>query len=507
MRNVLLLIQFLFFSFSAYSQNENYLLGKVYTKSTGMGSSSDLSFNNSTTGIMDGNSVINGKEYLVSLGFTYSISGNELQIIYQKGLGTENYLIDKGSDQLQSTHLQGYVDGKWSKIIFNRKKDAGTPGQVEGANYSWNKVPEAKDNIIRIGNQIWMSKNLNVDTFRNGDKIIEATNADHWNKCIQDKIPAWCYYNNDPSNSDKYGKLYNWYALSDPRDIAPKGWRIPTSEDWDELTVKNLGDNGSIYGKPGYYIKSKIGWAQSSSVSGEFGNTSGFSAMPGGYRQINGSFLYETYWALFWMSTKDKNFQEWNKLFSYDSDKAVIVTKFGQDGGLSIRCIAGGKSDTNEETEIKVYKLNDDLEGGKIAYLDPTGKHGLIWTNKLYGEKQREWNYNISKNVCKIDNQTITYDVATQYCNQIGNGWRLPTFNEFTKIYENRTSIGLMWLTTDGYRTFDESIWVSDIERWVSDGQNENINVVFYLTTGKKLLIPKNSAYGTEFRFFAVKPF
>jgi hypothetical protein len=50
-------------------------------------------------------------------------------------------------------------------------------------------------------------------------------------------------------------------------------------------------------------------------------------------------------------------------------------------------------------------------------------------------------------------------------------------------------------------------VWVSDIERWVSDGQNENINVVFYLTTGKKMLIPRNSAYGTEFRFFAVKPF
>jgi uncharacterized protein (TIGR02145 family) len=345
MKNTLFLITILFSSFYAYSQNENYLLGKVYTKSTGMGSTSDLSFNNRTTGVMEGVSDINGREYIVSTGFSYTINGNSLQIIYQKGLGTEDYIIDRTSEQLVSTHLEGYIDGKWSKVIFKRKQGAGTPGQVEGANYSWNKVPEVKDNKIRIGNQIWMSKNLNVDTFRNGDKIIEASNPADWNKCIQDKIPAWCYYDNNTNNSEKYGKLYNWYALTDPRNIAPKGWRIPTNEDWDELTVKNLGDNGSIYGRPAYYIKNRTGWAQSNSVNSEFGNTSGFSAMPGGFRQLNGNFLYETYWGVFWMSTKDKNNDEWNRMFSYESYKFITVTQLGKDGGLSIRCIAGDLSE------------------------------------------------------------------------------------------------------------------------------------------------------------------
>jgi uncharacterized protein (TIGR02145 family) len=507
MKITILIPFFVCLFFNSYSQSENYLLGKVYTKSTGMGSSSDLSFNNRTTGVMEGVSDFNGKEYIVSTGFSYTINGNSLQIIYQKGLGTEDYTIDRSSDQIVSTHLQGYVDGKWSKVIFKRKQGAGTPGQVEGANYSWNKVPDAKDNMVRIGKQIWMTKNLNVDTFQNGDKIKEASNSTEWEQCILNKVPAWCYYDNNPSNSEKYGKLYNWFAVSDSRKLAPKGWRIPSSEDWDELTVKNLGDNGSIYGKPGYFMKNRNGWAQSNSVSGDFGNTSGFSALPGGYRQRNGVYLYETYWALFWMFSKDKNTDEWNRLLSYDSDKASTLTKLGQDAGLSVRCIASNGDEINGDAIIKIYKLNDELDGGKIAYLDPSGKHGLIWTKTIYGEKQTVWNYNVSKNVCKLDNQTITYDYASQYCNRIGSGWRLPTLDEAKKIYENRTSIGLMWLTPNGYKTLDESVWVSDIENWNSDGRNVSINVVFYLTNGTKILIPQNSAYGNEFRFFAVKSF
>jgi hypothetical protein len=121
MKKTLFLIALLFLSFYAYSQKDNYLLGKIYTKSTGMGASSDLSFNNKSTGIMNGISFINGKEYDVSTGFSYKINGNKLQIIYQDGLGTEDYLIDKSSDQLKSTHLEGYVDGKWSKVYYKRK--------------------------------------------------------------------------------------------------------------------------------------------------------------------------------------------------------------------------------------------------------------------------------------------------------------------------------------------------------------------------------------------------
>ena len=109
------------FHLSIGQQSENYLLGKVYTKSTNETISDNLNFNNRTSGVMEGKSTINGKEYIVSANFSYTISGNDLQIIYQNKLGTEKYFINKSTDELLSTHLEGYVNGKWGKIIYKRK--------------------------------------------------------------------------------------------------------------------------------------------------------------------------------------------------------------------------------------------------------------------------------------------------------------------------------------------------------------------------------------------------
>ncbi len=81
---------------------------------------------------------------------------------------------------------------------------------------------------VKIGNQVWTSKNLDVEQFNNGDKIPEAKTNEEWNLANKNKTSAWCYYDNDNKNGMKYGKLYNWYAITDPRGIAPKGWHIPS---------------------------------------------------------------------------------------------------------------------------------------------------------------------------------------------------------------------------------------------------------------------------------------
>lgn len=75
---------------------------------------------------------------------------------------------------------------------------------------------------VKIGDQIWMTQNLDVDKFRNGDPIPEVTKAEECNKTDDEGKPAWCYYNNDPANGKKYGKLYNWHAVNDPRGLAPE---------------------------------------------------------------------------------------------------------------------------------------------------------------------------------------------------------------------------------------------------------------------------------------------
>lgn len=80
---------------------------------------------------------------------------------------------------------------------------------------------------VKIGDQIWMAENLNVEKFRNYETIPEAKTKSEWEEAGENKQPAWCYYDNDPVNGAKYGKLYNWYAVIDPRGLAPSGWHIP----------------------------------------------------------------------------------------------------------------------------------------------------------------------------------------------------------------------------------------------------------------------------------------
>ena len=108
---------------------------------------------------------------------------------------------------------------------------------------------------VEIGQQIWMTHNLNVDTFLNGDKIFKAANSDEWYKAGANKKPAFCYYNFDASYGFLLGKLYNWYAVSDRRGLAPSGWIIPSEKDW-QLSFENYLNDEEGAEK----IKYRYGW-------------------------------------------------------------------------------------------------------------------------------------------------------------------------------------------------------------------------------------------------------
>jgi hypothetical protein len=107
---------------------------------------------------------------------------------------------------------------------------------------------------LNIGNQIWMTKNLNVDTFRNGDSIPQAKNIEQWIIAAENKLPAWCFYQFDIQFGKKYGKLYNWYAVNDARGLAPKGYHVPSISEWTVL-LDFLG-GADVAGKS---LKSKVG--------------------------------------------------------------------------------------------------------------------------------------------------------------------------------------------------------------------------------------------------------
>jgi len=129
---------------------------------------------------------------------------------------------------------------------------------------------------IKIGRQVWMAENLNVSTFRNGDSITQLFSFEEWKIALQNHQPAWCFINSNSVNNILCGKWYNFYAVTDPRGLAPEGWHIPALSEWDvmvhELGGKLIDNKNDV----GIKLKSKDWWNKKST------NDFGFSAVPCG---------------------------------------------------------------------------------------------------------------------------------------------------------------------------------------------------------------------------------
>ncbi len=226
--------------------------------------------------------------------------------------------------------------GKRHGIKNNNKFDRPNPKSLlnrVGINEKQIKMKE-----VKIGNQVWMLENLNVNKFRNGDLIPHAKTEEEWETAGNNGEPAWCYYNNDPDNGDRYGKLYNWYAVNDPRGLAPEGWRIPSDEDWSRLTDFLGGE--SVAGKK---MKFTDFWAENDEKfeyvdKGEGTNESGFSGLPGGGREYDGPFNNIGEYGRWWSSTEDCTYNAWNRDLSY-SNEYVFRDDHLKDAGFSVRCL------------------------------------------------------------------------------------------------------------------------------------------------------------------------
>jgi uncharacterized protein (TIGR02145 family) len=149
---------------------------------------------------------------------------------------------------------------------------------------------------IKIGEQVWMAENLNTSHFRNGDIIPEAKTTEEWIRAGTENEPAWCYYNNDSEDGEEYAKLYNWYAINDPRGLAPENWTIPDNNEWAKL-IDYLGGNKEA----GTGMKSTTGWNSKSNES----NSSRFTALPGGGRVYDGNFSDIGNAGIWWSSVEE----------------------------------------------------------------------------------------------------------------------------------------------------------------------------------------------------------
>jgi len=165
-------------------------------------------------------------------------------------------------------------------------------------------------NSVTIGTQVWTDKNLDVTTYRNGDVIAQITNTTDW---VNATTGAWCYYNNDPANGAIYGKLYNWYAVNDPRGLAPQGWHIPTDPEWTTLSTY-LGGASVAGGK----MKS-TGTTRWTRPNTSATNESGFAGLPGGGRYYDGTFSTVGGYGYWWSATENNSTKAWFHRLDYDN--------------------------------------------------------------------------------------------------------------------------------------------------------------------------------------------
>jgi uncharacterized protein (TIGR02145 family) len=175
-----------------------------------------------------------------------------------------------------------------------------------------------------------MAENLKTTKYRNGDPISNPIGGIFW---WMSSVGAYCWYTDDSVvNKSLYGALYNWYAVTDSRNIAPTGWHIPSSAEVSTLSTF-LGGETVAGGK----LKEQglEHWLISNSGAT---NSSGFSSMPGGMRGVknyeNGVFDYINV-AGYWWTTSSNPL----KFSVASSNDDVIIYNSGKTDGLSVRCI------------------------------------------------------------------------------------------------------------------------------------------------------------------------
>ena len=180
---------------------------------------------------------------------------------------------------------------------------------------------------VRIGNQEWVQANLNASTFADGTSIPHAKSIDDWKRAGSTRTPAWCFFENDAGYGKEHGKLYNWYAVADPRGLCPIGYHVPSEREW-ILLIERLGS------EPGKKIKLEGAWSDKS----KGGDVDGFGAVPSGSRDSEGLFNELEVRAKWWSATEYDDAVAWGRSIK-DGYLNVYKDKYPKTQGFSVRCL------------------------------------------------------------------------------------------------------------------------------------------------------------------------
>ena len=285
---------------------------------------------------------------------------------------------------------------------------------------------------VRICNQTWTKKNLNVSRYRNGDIIPQVTDPTQWSNLT---TGAWCWYNNDSANGAVYGKLYNWYAVNDPRGLAPEGWHVSTDGEWNKLVkyIETGADtvclNCSQSATAGGAIKSTTGWDNPNVCAN---NSSGFSSFPSGYRYTNGLFFGKGGSCYMWSAN---NYNPSNALF-----RDVTFDYCGVDRGyyfmtmgLSVRLVKDEPPSTLNDGLVAYYPFN-----GNANDESGNGNNGVVngatLTTDRFGNSGKAYSFDGINNYINIPHNSI-FDFGTNIN---------FSFSFWIKTSANQSNIGLI---------------------------------------------------------------
>jgi uncharacterized protein (TIGR02145 family) len=186
---------------------------------------------------------------------------------------------------------------------------------------------------VTIGTQTWMAENLKTSKYNDGTPLPNVKDSLEW---INLTTGAWCYFNNDQKFNFKYGKLYNWYAVSPTtngsKNICPTGWHVPTDAEWTVLT-DYLGGEFVAGGK----LK-EVDTTSWYSPNTDATNTSLFTGLPGGYRLFDGYYYEVGYYGNWWGSSEDDTYNAWTRELSNDDGNAYTLNS-NKKSGFSVRCL------------------------------------------------------------------------------------------------------------------------------------------------------------------------
>jgi uncharacterized protein (TIGR02145 family) len=204
----------------------------------------------------------------------------------------------------------------------------GTPG-VHNPVVTYGTMTDQQGNVYKtvvIGAQEWMAENLRTSIYRNGQAITHVTVNSMWPNQTNG---AWRYYGNDAQNDCPYGKLYNWYAVADSRNVCPSGWHVPSDAEFSALGAE-LGGPGTAGGR----MKSTSVLWQSPNYAAS--NLVGWSALPGG--ATGGSFQDLGTFGYWWSSTASSTSTAWFR-FLYNTLALLHREALIKTTGMSVRCV------------------------------------------------------------------------------------------------------------------------------------------------------------------------